>query len=545
MRIDLRAVVLIAVAGLTAQGFEEARDSITADEIRAHLRFLSQDDLAGRAPGTRGGDIAAEYVATQFMRVGLRPVDGRYFQDVPLIGVTVDTVATGLRFETDTTRLAAGYATDAVVWPGTEDDTVAVMGELVFVGYGIEAPEWSWDDYGPRDVSGKILVFLVGDPPAPPDEADSFDGRALTYYGRWTYKIEEARRRGAAGALIVHEAEAAGYAWDVVGSSWMGEQFRLAATGDTAAVPLQGWLHNEFARRMLDAAGLDLDELYVRAARRDFRPVATGVTVRAQVISDRRTVTTRNVLGYVPGKHPSRRDELVVYTAHYDHLGIGTPVDGDSIYNGAYDNASGVGLLLEVAEAFARLDPGTDRSVLFIATAAEEAGLLGSTYYTDHPPFPLEATVAALNVDGANLWGETDDVIVLGADRSTLGETFAARAEELGLIVKGDPAPERGSFFRSDHFPFARSGVPVLYVEHGLQFRGRPPGWGEELLTRYDAERYHRPGDDYDPEFDLAGAVQQGRLLFAVGYDVASAPERPRWYETDATANPATAQPDS
>jgi Zn-dependent M28 family amino/carboxypeptidase len=276
---------------------------------------------------------------------------------------------------------------------------------------------------------------------------------------------------------------------------------------------------------------LDLDELSVRAARRDFRPVPTGITVRSRMNSATRRFQTRNVVGFRPGSHPRRGDQVVVFTSHYDHLGTGAPVDGDSVFNGAYDNASGAGLLLEVARAFARLDPGTDRGVLFIATAAEEAGLLGSEHYIRNPLFPLRQTAAAVNIDGANLWGETDDVVALGSDRSTLGQLVAARAAEMSLVVKGDPAPERGSFYRSDHFPFARAGVPVLYLEHGIDFRGRPDGWGERVLTEYNATRYHRPGDEYDPEFDLSGAVQQGRLIFGIGFDIANAENPPQWME--------------
>ena len=537
MRGIAHAVLLAAIAAVVAPQFEQSRDSIREDHLHAHLRFLSHDHLAGRAPGTPGEEIAGEYIAAQFRRAGLRPVDGSYFQDVALQGLTVDTSALALEFQRDTVMLRAAYPGDAVIWTGPGGNgTRDIEAELVFVGYGVDAPEWDWDDFAERDVRDRVLLFLIGDPPAPPEEPGLFDGRDLTYFGRWTYKLEEARRRGAAGALIVHDDEAAGYGWEVVVSSWTGEQLHLDRSGGPDPLPLQGWVRRETAQGILAAASLDLDELAVRAARRDFRPVPTGLTVHARIRSASRDVTTRNVVGLLPGKHPSRRDEIVVLTSHYDHLGTGAPVRGDSIYNGAYDNASGVSLLLEVAEAFGMLQPPTDRSLLFIATAAEEAGLLGSTYYTENPLFPLGSTVAALNTDGANLWGPTDDVIAIGADRSTLGGILTARAHEMGLLVRDDPAPERGSFFRSDHYPFARHGIPVLYLEHGLRFRGRPPGWGEQLMARYHAERYHRPGDEYDSRFDLSGAVQQARLLFAVGYDVANAASRPR-----PVANPAAA----
>lgn len=536
--LSILSAVAIGAAG-AAIGFEEARESITADEIRAHLYFLSHDALEGRGPGTPGGRIAGEYIAAQFRRVGLQAAGEDYFQAVPVTGTTVDPGSAALTFHSGTQRLPAHYTGDMVIWPEGSDASVQAGGEVVFVGYGADAPKWGWDDFKGRDVTGKVLVFLVGDPPAPPEEPGLFEGRAMTYYGRWAYKLEEARRRGATGALIIHRADAAGYSWDVVESSWTGEQLALGDPAAERPLEVAGWITQDFARRLFALAGLDLDELYVQATRRDFRPVATGITARARMTSRTRAFEARNVIGVVPGRHPERKNEVVVLTSHYDHLGIGTPVGGDSIYNGAYDNASGVGLLLEVAEAFALLDPGPERTVVFLATDAEEAGLLGSRHYVDDPPFPLRRTVAVLNTDGANLWGETDDVIGLGADLSTLGDILGARAEELGMTVFPDPVPEKGAFFRSDHFPFARAGVPVLYLDHGVRFRARPPRWGERILSEYDARHYHQPSDEYDPAFDLSGAVQQGRLLFGVAYDVATGERRPTWHEESPYRRPA------
>ena len=536
------AALLGATATVVAAaiGFQEARDGITADEIRAHLYFLSQDELGGRAPGTRGAELAAGYIKTQFLRMGLRPVDGSFFQNVPLVGTTIDPTTASLAFEVEGGRVAARYPEDAVFWPGLTEPSVQLEGELVFVGYGIEAPEWEWDDFDGRNLDGKVLVFLVGDPPAPPDEPDLFDGRAMTYYGRWSYKFEEARRRGAAGALIIHTDEAAGYGWGVVRSSWTGETYTLA--GDRRGPPvLKGWLTRDLAARVFSEADVDLAELYVRAARRDFTPVATGITVRGRLSGRSREIDARNVVGYAPGAGPAG-DEVVVFTAHYDHLGIGPPVDGDSIYNGAYDNASGVALLLEVAEAFAALDSLPRRTALFVATTAEEAGLLGARHYVRAPVFPIERTVAAFNIDGANLWGETDDVVALGAERSTLGALLRPRAMEMGLAIRPDPEPEKGAFFRSDHFAFALAGVPVLYLRHGLDYRGRPAGWGDRMMRRWAAESYHQPSDEYGPGIDLSGAVQQGRLVFSVGYDAATAETRPEWYD-DAGARTAGGPP--
>ncbi|MFO7894468.1 MAG: M28 family peptidase [Longimicrobiales bacterium] len=521
-----RTAILALAVGTALAGLQEAGDGISADEIRAHIYFLSRDELQGRAPGTPGADVAAEYIKTQFMRMGLEPVDGSYFQEVPLTGVTTDPTTLSLAFEVEDGRVPGPYPSEAVIWPAAPGrPAIQLSGELVFVGYGINAPEWGWDDYKDRDLTGKVAVFLVGDPPAPPDEPGLFDGRSMTYYGRWTYKFEEARRQGATGALIIHTDEAAGYGWDVVRTSWTGEQLMLPDQGDGAPLMVQGWMTRDLAHRVLAQAGIDLAELFVRAARRDFSPVATGVTVRARLNSRSRRVPARNVVGYLPGADAT--DEVVVFTAHYDHLGIGPAVDGDSIYNGAYDNASGVSLLLEVADAFSALEEAPRRGALFVATTAEEAGLLGSRYYVQNPLFPLESTVAAINVDGANLWGETDDVVALGAERSTLGDVLRPRAEEMGLRVRPDPEPEKGGSFRSDHFPFVLAGVPVLYIRHGLDFRDRPAGWGETLMERWAAENYHRPSDEYDPGFNLSGAVQQARLVFRTGLDLADSIGRP------------------
>ncbi|MDX1675355.1 MAG: M28 family peptidase [Longimicrobiales bacterium] len=518
----------IVVAGLLL-GYQEASRGITAEEIRAHTQYLAQDELRGRAPGSRGGDLASDYIRAQFREMGLQPLGGSYFQEVPLVGVTPDPATIDLAFEVDEGRLPLSYPSEAVIWPGAPlGSPVQVAAELVFVGYGIHAPEWSWDDYDGRDVSGKVVVILIGDPPAPPEEPDLFDGPALTYYGRWTYKYEEARRRGAAGALLVHADDAAGYGWSVVGSSWTGEQLVLPDAGDDPPVVLQGWITQEAGRKALGLAGLDLTELYARAARRDFAPVRTGITVRAGMDGRTRTLSSRNVVAYRPG---TSAEDVVMFTAHYDHLGVGPPVDGDSIYNGAYDNASGVALLLEVAEAFAELEAGTRRGTVFMATTAEEAGLLGASHYVHNPLVPLERTLAVINVDGANLWGETDDVVPLGAARSNLGRVVQPRADELGLQILPDPQPAEGAFFRSDHFAFARAGIPVLYIRHGLRFRDRPEGWGARRMEQWAMDNYHQPSDEYHPELDFSGAVQQARLVFGIGYDIADSDFVPEWDE--------------
>lgn len=542
-RVAILLCALVTTAFALKNDLQAALESITAREIRAHLSFLAHDLLEGRGPGTRGDRLAAHYIATQFARLRLEPVRGSYFQPVPVVGVTVDPERVELVFKRDGVPLAARFGMDAVIWPGVPDTAVSVSGDVVFVGYGVTAPEYDWDDFKDVDVAGKVLLVLVGEPPAPPGEPDLFDGRALTYYGRWTYKFEEAQRRGASGVLLIHSPDAAGYGWSVVLTSWMGEQLSLPReAGSPPPLAVEGWVSRDLARRLLRLAGHDLNSLTARAARRDFRPVEVGLGVRASMPARVRHFETANVVGLVPGHSPSHKHEVVIYTAHYDHLGIGPAVNGDSIYNGAYDNASGVAAMLEIAEAFTRLDPGPDRSVLFIATTAEESGLLGSTHYTRYPLFPLDRTVAVINIDGANLWGETSDVTALGAEKSGLGRILEARAREMGMRLVPDRAPEHGFDFRLDHYPFAAAGVPAITLEHGIEFRGRTPDWGYRVLRRYEIDHYHRPSDHYDPAFNLAGAVQQARLAFLVGYDAAMAAT---WPDTSTATPQATQRPDS
>jgi Zn-dependent M28 family amino/carboxypeptidase len=503
--------------------------ALDAEAIAGHMRTLAADSFLGRAPGTPGGDAAADYVASRFRESGLEPVGGSYFQAVPMVGNTPLAESTSLAFTGAGGSISAAYLTDFVAWSGDAEAAEALAeGELVFVGYGIRAPENDWDDFADTDVRGKVLLGLVNDPPAPADEPGLFDGQAMTYYGRWTYKFEEAARQGAAGALLVHVTDMAGYGWNVVEGSWSGEQFALPADPtDPSPVAVEGWITRELASALLADAGLDLDELIAEAASRAFRPVATGLEVRARVEGAVRTVETRNVLGLLPGAE--RPDEVVTVTSHYDHLGVGNPVAGDSIYNGAYDNASGTALLLEMARAAAGMATPPARSILFIAAAAEEQGLLGATWYVQEPLFPLANTVAEVNIDGANLWGETDDMTVMGWDRSELGSWVEARAEWMGVRLEPDAEPEKGYFFRSDHFPFAKAGVPSIYVEHGLDFRGRPAGWGDSIRADYTARAYHAPADDWSDEFVFDGSLQQGRLALAVILDLARSDAWPNW----------------
>lgn len=529
----------LVLAGLCAAGCAQdappahstPQVELSGDAIREQMRVLASDEFMGRGPGHPGGDLAADHIAAGFRDFGLLPVEGSYFQPVPMVGYAADPASASLSFRGPSGSVDVTYLDDLVVNMGDPlASQVSGSAEVVFVGYGIDAPEVGWDDFGDVDVEGKVLLILVNDPPATPDEPELFGGRAMTYYGRWTYKFEEAARQGALAALIVHETEPAGYPWSVVRSSWSGEQFALPPVpGATAPASMVGWVSRDAAVAALRLAGLDFDELKEAAGQRGFVAMHTGITASAALRSTSRQVETMNVVGLLEGS--ARPGEVVTVTSHYDHFGVGEAVDGDSIYNGAYDNASGVALMLEMARGFAALEERPARSVLFIATAAEERGLLGAQWYVDSPLFPLNRTVAEVNVDGANLWGETDDVTIQGEERSALGVIARARAAEMGLTIKPDAEPEKGFFFRSDHFPFAKAGIPSLYVVHGQEYRGRPPGWGQQVSDEFTAQRYHAPSDEFSDDFVFEGAVQQGLLAFRIIWDIAQGDTWPNWHE--------------
>jgi Zn-dependent M28 family amino/carboxypeptidase len=526
-----------AVPAAAAPAAAAPHGDIRERALHGHIRFLAHDLLEGRAPATRGGDLAAEYIAAQYEVLGLRPPAGSWFQPVELVTVTADPASIGLAFAGPAGELRGEYLQDFVTTSGTQRELAEAEGEVVFVGYGIRAPEQEWDDYAGVDVRGRIVMALVNDPGATAAEPDRFSGRTMTYYGRWTYKYEEAERQGAAGILLVHTTESAGYPFTVVQTSWSGDQYELPLTPDRAPLAVQGWVTDEMARRILALGGHDLDALTGAARERGFRAVPTGVRATSTIRSSLRRETSPNVVGMLPGE----TDEVVVFTAHYDHLGIGRPVDGDSIYSGALDNASGVALMLELARSFARAAEAGDRlrrSLLFVATTAEESGLLGAHHYVRNPVVPLERTVAAFNVDGANIFGRTRDVTPLGHDRSTLGRELDAALATLGMRASPEPFPERGYFFRSDHFPFALAGVPALWLLDGTDYIGRPPGWGRQVQEAYTARHYHQPSDVYREDFDLSGAVQQGQLYYLVARRIANAQGRPEWHATSEFQRP-------
>jgi Zn-dependent M28 family amino/carboxypeptidase len=491
--------------------------------LRAHLEFLADDALEGRRPGTRGGELAAKYIAAQFERLGLEPAgdSGSYYHHVPIITLTPNPTLKVL----GATPSDLAYRDDYVLWSMRNDSTVKATGDLIFVGYGIVAPEYTWDDYKGLDVKNKIVVVLVNDPGL--RDSTIFRGPILTYYGRWTYKIEEAQRQGAAGILLVHTTESATYPWTTVKSSWTGPQVRIEVPPTSLMVA--GWLSQEAATRIFRQAGQDLSSLINQAATHQFRGVPLGLQVEATVRSGITRSETSNVIGRLPGRGPLAR-EAVLIGGHYDHFGIGIPVAGDSIYNGAEDNASGTAAVLATAEAFARSGVRPNRSILFVGFTAEESGLLGSQAIIARPPIPLSRMAAILNMDVMNLYGKTRDVSALGLDQSSLGGVFtrAAAAEGLRVSINRD-ALIRGGYFRSDHFPFARAGIPGTSIENGLDYVGQPAGYGEQMKNEYTEKRYHQPSDEVLPSFKYDGAAQQLRVIVRTAVAVANSSTQPQW----------------
>ncbi|MFI5234164.1 MAG: M20/M25/M40 family metallo-hydrolase [Gemmatimonadales bacterium] len=502
-----------------------ARIAAAADGrvLQAHLTYLSDDLLEGRAPATRGGILAAKYIAAQFARLGLEPAgdSGTWFHHIPVVTHTPDPV---LR-ETTPKTWPLAYKTDYIAWSMRNDTLVHSASNVVFVGYGITAPEWNWDDYAGLDVRGKIVVTLVNDPGL--RDSSIFKGKVLTYYGRWTYKIEEAARHGAAGILMVHTPESATYGWSTVVGSWTGQQVRLQEL--PTSLLLAGWLSEEGARHLFTDGGQDLDALTASAWHRGFKAVPLGLTLDATVRSVIHHSETLNVIARWPGRGPHANDAIII-GGHYDHLGIGPAVNGDSIYNGAEDNASGTAGVLTAAEAVVKSEVHLPRSLVFIAFGAEESGLLGSQAYVGRPTIALRHIAAVLNVDGLNVYGRTRDISALGTDMSTLGRTFTAAAHAEGIeVITNEDALIKGFVFRSDHFPFLKAGIPALSLQSGTDYIGRPAGWGKEQQDKYNTERYHQPADEMLPWFTMDGAIQQVRVILRTAVGVAEASGQPTW----------------
>jgi Zn-dependent M28 family amino/carboxypeptidase len=529
----LCAFVLVALRpGRRAVGFP----SIDAGALLRHTRTLSSAGFEGRAPGTPGEERTIAYLAGQFRDMGLAPAaGGSFFQAVPLVGITPDPSAT-LVFEKGGVKQSLAFKDDFVAWTKRMVEVSALeRSELVFVGYGVQAPDFDWDDYKGIDVRGKTIVVLVGDPPVP-DPARTgtldprvFGGAAMTYYGRWTYKFEMAQKMGAAGALIVHETGPAGYAFPVVQVK-VGEQFDIARPDrNMSRAAVEGWLPIERARALFALAGKDFDAEKARAATREFRPVALGVTASVTIKNTLRSVTSHNVVARLAGSDPAVAHECVLYTSHWDAFGIGAPVNGDRVYHGAVDNAVAVAGLIEIARTFAAMPVPPRRSILFAAVTAEEQLMLGSEYYASSPIVPLDETLAVVNLEMLNVHGKTRDLTVIGLGQSELDDYAAVIANEQGRRLKPDPEPERGMYYRSDHFSFARRGVPAFEPDHGDDFIGKPTDYGRQVRTEFFGTLYHKPTDTVKPDWDLSGGVQDLQFYWMMGYRVAQADSYPRW----------------
>ncbi|MBE7211431.1 MAG: M28 family peptidase [Gluconacetobacter diazotrophicus] len=514
--------------------------AIDPDKFLGHIRTLASDEYEGRALGGRGEELSVQYITEQFKAIGLQPgnPDGTYVQKVPIAGIVTQPSLT----------LSAGGQKRTLNYP---DDFVASSArlvpevrvddaEIVFVGYGVVAPEYGWDDYKDVDVRGKTILMLVSDPAIPhPDDPSRLDesmfkGKAMTYYGRWTYKYEIAAKKGAAAAIIIHETGPAGYPYSVVRSSWAKETFVVNAPDkNMGAVPVRSWITLDVARMLLADAGQDFDALKKAALNRDFRPVElAGARASFDIRSEVRTFESSNVLARLDGSDPAKKDEWIIYSAHWDHLGkVDDAPNPPRVYHGAVDNASGIAAVLALAQAFKALAAPVGRSILFFAPTAEESGLLGAKFYAEHPLYPLAKTLANINIDGVNMWGRTRDIENMVSGHSTLDGMLAEAAARQGRVVVPDTQPEKGMFYRADHFEFAKEGIPVIYTSAGKEVIGRPAGFGQEKFDEYVTQHYHQPSDDLDAAWDLGGAVEDTALFFDVGYRLATGAAFPQWNE--------------
>jgi Zn-dependent M28 family amino/carboxypeptidase len=515
---------------------QPALDSISADSLLSEIKVLASEEYEGRKPASPGEVKTIAYMEQQFRQMGLKPgnPNGTYIQNVPLAGIiskpTVDISVKGRKLPVENLK-------DYIAVSQHYEPVVDVKNSgIVFVGYGVVAPEYGWDDYKDVDVKGKTILMLVNDPQIPdpkdPSKLDDsmFKGKAMTYYGRWTYKYEIAAVKGAAAAIIIHETGPAGYPFEVVSGSWGSENFTIQGPKNNETVPVQSWMTYPKVEALCKAAGLDLAALKQQALKKDFRPVALpGAVANIHIDNTLRSIDSHNVVAKLEGSDPALKDEYVIYTAHWDHLGKDPALKGDQIYNGASDNASGSAGLLELARAYTKLKTAPKRSILFLSVTAEEQGLLGSRYYAENPLYPLKKTLADINMDGLNTWGKTKDLLIVGLGNSTLDDLTADVLKEHGREVKGDAEPEKGYFYRSDHFEFAKQGVPALDPDSGSDYIGKPSGYGAQKKDYYTEHDYHKPSDEVKPDWDLSGAVEDLRVLFEVGDRVAQADKFPEW----------------
>jgi Zn-dependent M28 family amino/carboxypeptidase len=506
-------------------------ETINPEHIRWNVRFLSHDLLEGRGTGQRGGEIAAEYIATQFAEFGLKPSgdNGSYLQKVPLVGITTLPETTFVLEPKSGAAMNLKSLDEYVAYDQTQQARSEVDAEIVYVGYGIEAPEYNWDDYKGVDVRGKVLLMLVNEPPS--DDAKFFKGKALTYYGRWTYKYEHAARKGALGVILIHKEDMASYPWEVVRNSNSGEKSYLKLEGP--ALKVASWVQLDVAKKLAASSGQDLDKMMADAQSREFHPVSLGAKLNAHVVSKVRNFESTNVVATLPGSDRKLTEEAVLYTAHYDHLGVRPDMPGDNIYNGADDNATGCGILLELARVYSAAAQKPKRSIIFAAVTAEEQGLLGSEYLGKHPPIPAGKIALDLNYDDVMPLGAPQEVEVSGAERTDFYPVVEATAKEFRLAIRADARPEAGHYYRSDHFSLARVGIPSFSVGEGLKFKGHDEAWGLAQQKEYTEKRYHQPSDEYSPSMDFIADAAVARFGFALGWAAASLAKPVEWQKGD------------
>jgi len=514
------------IAQQQSKDIQNALNSIDSLDLKYNTLFLSDDLMEGRLPGTYGHKIATKYIATQFQAFGAKPAGTNlksYYQDFNLIGIKTDPDML-LIAKSDNGKESFKYYTEFIGFSGTKDTKIELLDkDVVFVGYGIEAAEYNWNDYKDIDVTGKILLMMNNDPSNDPK---LFAGKGRLYYGRWDYKYDIAAKKGAIGAIIIHTDESAGYDWEVVQSSWSGENFYLSDNQSPKTL-LNGWLTYEASRRFVTLNGYDLDELMNRAEDINFTPVPLNIKINISMKATVKEVQSNNVLAYIEGSDTNLKNEVVIYTSHLDHLGIGFPIDGDSIYNGAFDNATGVSSLISLAKAFSVLNVKPKRSIVFAAVTGEEQGLLGSEYYSQNPTFPISNIVACINIDCVNIFGETKDIIVIDGDQSNLFDFVNSEAKTLNMIVVKDKNPEQGLFYRSDQFSFAKQGIPSIYISNGNQYVKQRTPEMTKIIKKWQESSYHQPFDEVQPWWDFAGMAKDVKLFFLVGNKIANDKNRP------------------
>ncbi|HEV7645173.1 MAG TPA: M28 family peptidase [Pyrinomonadaceae bacterium] len=542
-------IITLGVLPMLAQTMAQDNTKLfDAAKMKARVVKLSSDEFAGRGPGTAEGKAAAQYIADELKAMGVRPANnGSYFQNVKLFSIKTDP-GTTLSISGGSGKDGAAtykFADEFVAFTGAQKADVSVDAELVFAGYGIKSDLYKWNDYkgSPDQYKGKVLMILVNDPPAPANEPDLFTGKALTYNGRWMYKFEEAARRGAAGVILVHTTESAGYGWNVVRTSNGSWRYDIAREpGDKSPyLDLKAWATEETSKKILGQAGLKLSDLQEKAKTRDFTPVKTGLRVKCNLKAETNTVDSPNVVGVIPGVDIKLSKEYVIYSAHWDHLGVGAPnAKGDKIYNGALDNASGCSAVLGIAEALMKI-PKVNRprrSILFLFPTAEEQGLLGAEYYAHHPLVPLDKTAGNVNIDGLNIFSKTSDFVALGAERSSLLDIVADVAKERSMTVSGDAHPEQGSFYRSDHFPFAKVGVPSISLKEGNKFIDKPADYGDKVFDEFNTKNYHQPSDEFGEWWNFESMIQECEIGLAIGLKIANTSVMPRFKTTDEFSAP-------